>query len=186
MAGKLTNLHIETGPGGWLKAYWRREGAQENVIYVQFRVPRTKREGWAPVAIAPSKESYPRWLSDQLLRDVPTHRIDMAVVASSVFQEGLREQADRRVDPRDLDSVFKKTYEATPPIVLERPKRGGLTDDFYRRVAFAYRWAVAQGRNPGKSLADDSGVPNGTVARWIAESRRRGHLPPAERGKVSA
>ena len=58
-------------------------------------------------------------------------------------------------------------------------------DDFYRQVALAYRRAVAGGRNPGKSLADDSGVPHGTVARWIAESRRRGHLPPAEKGKVT-
>ena len=185
MAGQVTHLHIQTGPGGWLKAFWRRDSGADNVIYAQYRVPKTKREGWALVALAPSKDSYPRWLSDALLRDVPTGRIDRAVTASTVFQDGLRADVDQRVDPRELDSVFRKSYEEGEPIVLERPKRRALTDDFYRQVALAYRRAVARGRNPGKSLADDSGVPHGTVARWIAESRRRGHLPPAEKGKVT-
>jgi hypothetical protein len=40
--------------------------------------------------------------------------------------------------------------------------------------------------NPGKTLAEDTGTPQGTVNRWIAGARVRGYLPPGEPGKVSA
>jgi hypothetical protein len=69
---------------------------------------------------------------------------------------------------------------------LKRPQRRRLPDDFYERVARAYREAVAAGLNPRKTLATDSGVPADTVARWIGEARKRGQLPPASAGKVSA
>lgn len=72
------------------------------------------------------------------------------------------------------------------PVKLERPATRRLTPEFYRAVARAYTHAVKAGRNPRKALAEASDTPADTVARWIREARRRGYLPPAEPGKVSA
>lgn len=60
---------------------------------------------------------------------------------------------------------------------LTRPGRDG-TDEFYALVARAYREASAETGRPAPVLAEEAGVPVATVRRWIAEARRRGHLPP--------
>lgn len=187
MPGQLTGvIHIETGPAGWLKAYWRREGGPENVIYVRFRKPKSSRQAWAPIGLQASKDSNPPWLSTDLVSDVPLHRIDSAVAMSTVFRDGLLDGIDED-QPADLDKAFARVYRKAPRTLmkLERPKRSELSDDFYRKVATAYRWAIAAGLPPGKTIADDSGIPPGTVARWIAEARDRGFLPPTEPGKIS-
>jgi hypothetical protein len=186
MTRSLTHLHIETGPGGWLKAFWRRGADEpENVIYCRFRAPKTKRQGWALIGLQASQHSRPtRWLSSELLDDVPRHRIELAVVASDVFRDGLLEAIDDDV-PSDLDAAFARAYHTAPRPKLERPRRSELDDAFYRRVALAYRRAVAAGLPPSKTLAEDAETPPGTVNRWIAEARKRGHLPKTERGKVS-
>ena len=80
-----------------------------------------------------------------------------------------------------IDDAMSKTR-----FRLKRPKGRRLPADFYEHVARAYREAVAAGLNPRKTLATDSDTPADTVARWVAEARRRGHLPPAQPGKVSA
>jgi hypothetical protein len=185
MTKRLTHLHIETGPEGWLKAFWRREGGQENVAFVQFRPPKTKRQGWAIVGIKASKHSEPNWLSTALVDDVPRHRIEQAVAASEVFRSGLLAKIDEKA-PGDLDTAFRRIYREAPRITLERPPRNKRDADFYRRVALAYRQAVAAGLPPLKTMAADSGIPEGTIARWVAEARERQHLPAGEKGKVTA
>ena len=49
-----------------------------------------------------------------------------------------------------------------------------------------YRAAVAGGLPPLKTMAVESGIPQGTIARWVAEAREKGQLPEATPGKVSA
>jgi hypothetical protein len=185
MSKRLTQLHIETGPGGWLKAFWRREDGPENVIYVRLRPPRTKRHTWSIMGLEASKHSRPPRLSTDLLTDVPHLRIELAVAASDVFKSGLTKLIDQKVDARDLDAVFRAAYRDTPRTKLERPPRGQRDDDFLRKVALAYRQAVAAGLPPLKTMAEDSGIPQGTIARWTAEAREGKFLPPAESGKVS-
>ena len=185
MTRQLSHLHIETGPGGWLKAFWRRDAGPDNVIYVQFRAPKTKRQAWAIVGLKTSKDSQPPWLSASLLADVPLHRIDRAVMLSDVFRAGLLEQLDAEV-PADLDSAFRRAYKETPRTPLERPPRNQLDDEFYGKVALAYRKAVAGGHPPLDTLAADSGIPRGTISRWVATARERGFLPKTTKGKVSA
>ena len=68
-------------------------------------------------------------------------------------------------------------------VKLRAPKKRLLDDAHYHHVAEAYRGAVGDGLSPAKTLADESGVPQGTVNRWIAESRRRGYLPPGVPGR---
>jgi hypothetical protein len=156
----------------------------DNAIFVRFRAPQSKRQGWAPIGLQASKDSYPQWLSSDLVRDVPLNRIDTAVSMSMVFKDGLLELMDER-PPADLDSAFKTAYADAPRPKLVRPKRSQIDDDFYRQVASAYRHAVAAGLQPGKTIAQDSGIPHGTVARWIAEARSKGFLPPTQPGRVT-
>lgn len=66
---------------------------------------------------------------------------------------------------------------------LTRPD-GTNPEEFYRRVAQAYAEAVVTTSKPAKVLAEEAGVPVGTVHRWIREARRRGYLPPARRGRA--
>lgn len=66
---------------------------------------------------------------------------------------------------------------------LERPD-GRDPDAFSRLVATAYTEAVAETSAPAVALAAEADVPVGTVHRWIREARRRGHLPPARRGRA--
>jgi hypothetical protein len=86
------------------------------------------------------------------------------------------------------DRAAVDAYEAR----LSPPKRGRprLDDTLLRLVAAEYAEAVARGRaDPAKvararvSSAQRREVPPGTVRRWIAEARKRGHLtiPPTPR-----
>lgn len=57
------------------------------------------------------------------------------------------------------------------------------TDEFYRQLAAAYSSATRQSRRPAIDLAEANGVPVRTVHRWIAEARKRGFLPPGQKGR---
>jgi len=65
-----------------------------------------------------------------------------------------------------------------------KPPTDGLTEDFLADLAAAYRELVIAKRAPAPAIAEQTGRPVGTVHRWIAEARKRGHLPPAQRGKA--
>ena len=56
MTKQLTHLHLEAGPGGWVKAFWRREAGPDNVVFVRFQPPRTKRQGWTIIGLQASKK----------------------------------------------------------------------------------------------------------------------------------
>jgi hypothetical protein len=179
-----TRIHIETGPAGWLKARWRGGESAENVIFVRFQPPAGERSTWLIDRLAPSRQSRGRLAG--LVADAPLYRIEEAVNASDVFRDGLLARLDDP-EPADLDLAHTDSYRGMPQPKLKRPRRNALNDDFYRQVASAYRKAVAAGLPPGETMAKNSGIPRGTINRWIAEARdpRRGFLPPAEPGRVS-
>lgn len=188
MTRPLQHLHIATGPAGWVRASWHRKGEPENVAFVRLAPPEHEKQAWGAVALSVSKKSRPRWLSPDLVADVPLHRIAMAVQASKVFQSGLLDLINEP-NPSDLDDAFWQTYEKAPRMKIDRrPTRSEMTDDFYRHVALVYRWALEAGLPPLKTMAEDSGIPQSTIARWVAEARKpeRGFLPPATPGRVSA
>lgn len=68
-----------------------------------------------------------------------------------------------------------------PP--LGRPGREG-PDEFYRNLATAYAEYAAKTKAPAKEIAHEAGVPITAAHRWIREARRRGFLPPAQKGKA--
>jgi hypothetical protein len=70
---------------------------------------------------------------------------------------------------------------------LQRPTHG-LTDDFLRHVAAAYREAVSDRKAPAPELArqlGDGATPR-TIHKWVAVARQRGIMPPAARRKPRA
>jgi hypothetical protein len=56
-------------------------------------------------------------------------------------------------------------------------------DLFYQRVAAVYRQRVAESNRPAVEMANANGVPVSTVHRWVKEARRRGFLPPGQKGR---
>lgn len=152
----------------WLDASWERADGTEGAAVVGLR--RKKAESWhiARVLTEPA-----------LLRDVPVARIEAAVNADTTVRAALDAG-----DPTGIRHDARRAARQRPKLV--RLGRSELDDDFFRLVADAYRGAVANGLHPGKTLADESDTPQGTVNRWIAEARRRGYLGPARPGKVSA
>jgi hypothetical protein len=57
------------------------------------------------------------------------------------------------------------------------------TEVFFRGVAADYTAAAAFTRHPATQLAQDRGVSDRTVSRWLAEARHRGLLPPTRRAR---
>ncbi len=171
---QLTHIDFAFGPGGWVKAWWRR-GGPEKCAYVRFK-PR-KTDWWIIDKLQvdmPTAES---------LREIPLHRIAVAFNALEMKSE-LREWIDDEV-PSDLDKAFRERYRPEPRKNLKRPAQRKLDDDFFRQVAFTYREAVIRGLNPGQTIAADAGVPHSTASRWIALARQKKFLPPPQRGKVT-
>jgi hypothetical protein len=138
-------------------------------------------------------------------RELPVRRIENAVRASADVQQMLRGRYKNAEPDFSDESVFyfgldvpapTASASASAPVPtitvaerarfrLSRPAKRRLDDDFYADVAIAYMAAVEAGLNPRKTLAADSGTPADTVARWIGQARKRGHLPPGEPGKVT-
>ncbi len=173
---KLTHIDFALGPGGWVKTGWRRDG-RERTAWIRFE-ERTRRRltEWV---IAELRVKDPTAAS---LREIPLHRIALSFNALEI-SASLRDYIDEPV-PGDLESAIREQYRSHPRKKLKRPAGRKLDDDFFRAVAFAYRDAAVRGLNPVQTLADDAGAPHSTVARWIAQARARGYLPPAGRGQV--
>ncbi len=174
----LTKLELVpatvAGADDWVSARWQRSDGSKGSATARFRLRTAER--WY---IARLLVDLP---TTALLQDVPLARIEAAANAD----EQIRAWIVKSLPP---ETIKRAQYEAARRPKLKRPKsRRELDDDFYKRVAVAYRAAVAHGLPPAKTLAHDSGAPPGTVNRWIAEARKkeRGHLPPAQPGKVSA
>jgi hypothetical protein len=60
-----------------------------------------------------------------------------------------------------------------------RPK----PDSFYQQVARDYLDAASVSPRPAVNLAKGAGVPVSTVHGWVKEARRRGFLPPGQKGR---
>jgi hypothetical protein len=67
---------------------------------------------------------------------------------------------------------------------LEPPAGRRMTDDFLREVARAYRLAARKGVPPAPSIAENAGVTDRAVHKWIYTARKRGIMPPGKRGRV--
>jgi hypothetical protein len=159
-----------TDRAGWVHAEWARKDGSSGQARVYLRLAAAER-----CAIYSIEVPMP---TTALLRDIPLARIEAAANADPLA----REWAARALGG-EVPELAKAA--AARRVKLRAPKKRLLDDAHYQLVADAYRGAVANGLSPAKTLADESGVPQGTVNRWIGESRRRGYLPPGEPGRVT-
>ena len=162
---------IVPGGGGWVSAQWERSDGSSGIAYVQMEAAAAERWSIARLLIhAPTARK---------LQDVPLQRITNAINADAAIQEWIKQGTEP-------ETVELMEHDAARRPRLKRPKsRRELDDGFYRRVADAYRGAVANGLPPAKTLAADSETPPGTVNRWIARARNAGYLAEAEPGRVT-
>jgi hypothetical protein len=60
---------------------------------------------------------------------------------------------------------------------------GAKGDGFYQQVAMVYSTLAAASNRPAVELAEANQVPLTTAHRWVKEARRRGFLPPGQKGR---
>lgn len=80
------------------------------------------------------------------------------------------------------DSVQRRATNSKRPR-LTRPN-GKDPEEFYARVAEAYREYAPHTQAPAKEMATEAGVPITTAHRWISEARRRELLPVGRKGRA--
>jgi len=182
----MTTLPISMlhGPAGWAEVRWQLDH-RELTGYI--RLAFDKLEGRYVAAELRLFDPTP-----ETLRSLPLLKIIDAINASDIVALSVAQHL-RKPPPKDLVRYFEKARSGTGPVLplerefrLSRPSGRRLPDSFYEQVARAYTEAVAYGLNPRKTLATDSGTPADTVARWISEARKRGHLPPGQPGRITA
>jgi hypothetical protein len=90
--------------------------------------------------------------------------------------------AELRALAVDAPPELPRTPNAERP-KLTRPD-GTDPEGFAKRVAAAYREYAQTTRAPAVKIAEEAGVPVGTVRGWIREARRRGKLPEGRKGRT--
>lgn len=97
---------------------------------------------------------------------------------------------DRAPTPTDHDVteawMQRRDVEQPRNVKLGPRDRGSESvEDFYSRVADAYRIFAAQTGKPTTAIATTAGVSKQTASRWVGEARKRGFLEQTTRGRVN-
>ena len=164
--------------GGWVRARSREDG---DTIWVRYTLAEQGR--LVPVAL---HVDYGRPLDADTLRRLP-----LVAITAIVNLHGVRERIAALLDAAAPDLLGQAPYPVEPVPTVERRASARLTvpagrskgDDFYRQVAAAYSYLAARGNRPAVELAEANGVPLTTAHRWVKEARRRGFLPPGQKGR---
>lgn len=98
--------------------------------------------------------------------------------------ELIEEQCNRAGDLQIILDMLMDPAATTDRVSMKLPPAWlevrAKPDAFYERVAALVRLSDESGVKYGPRLAEDNGVPVGTVYSWVAEARKRGHLPAVE------
>jgi hypothetical protein len=140
-----------------------------------------------------------RDLSSDAVRNIPVGRLETLANTNPDFKphvpgvddsgkmwqavRAVQIEANRQLLNKARRKASREPEPSQPRTPLERPDRSN-PDEFYSRVADAYREVVKDTSKPAVVLAKEADVPVGTVHRWILEARRRGFLPTARQGRV--
>lgn len=180
-ADSWTSATLATGNSGWLgfadadEPGWVYARVQENehgrLVITELHLTRERVDSAA-------------------LRELPLGRIE-ALANSSPIAEDIRAKLDAPprpgVEPLSPESrsrwESRKIISPTPHLPHLAVPKGTKPDRFYKEAADLYAELALHSRRPAADLAERSGVSVASVHRWIAEARRRGYLPPAERGR---
>jgi hypothetical protein len=94
----------------------------------------------------------------------------------------------RRIEVELTDRVtisdsLTVTRKGRPRAKLRVPSTNPKPPKFYKEVARAYLELAAESHRPVVELAEANTVPWSTAQRWVKEARRRGFLPPGQKGR---
>jgi hypothetical protein len=157
------------GRKGWVDARWTRRDNSRGSATLRMSLKTSERWYVAELhLVAPTAAT---------LRDLPLARIEAAVNANDAILDWVKQ------------GVGEETMERARVARSRRPKltapNGRPDDAYFEYLAECYRAAVAAGLPPAKTLAEESGTPPGTLARWIRKARDAGYLGDAEPGRVT-
>jgi hypothetical protein len=180
-AGSWTSATLPIGRGGWI-AFANHDVPD----WVYARVQENERGRLIITELYLARER----VDSAALRALPLGRIEALANSSPLAEEiraklkdppqpgvePLTPEARSRWEPREIISP-------TPHLPHLIVPKGTKPDRFYKEAAELYAELATVSRRPAADLAERSGVAAATVHRWIAEARRRGYLPRAERGR---
>ncbi len=125
-------------------------------------------------------------------------RLPVASLTALVNAPGRREEVTGRLDapgrPTGLVALADAELQAQVAGLVELagvvdgrlgpvPRGRGKPDAFYRRVADAYLGLAVESNRPAATIAAVNRVPVSSVHGWVKEARRRGFLPPGQKGR---
>ncbi len=117
-------------------------------------------------------------ITSQLLRELPTARIEAAINKRLFAMKRTRTITGGRIELPSGRKVSAR--DILKP--LSDPKR---TPDFYELVALQHGQLTSHGdTNPSATMSDINNVALSTAQGWIAKARTRGLLPPGRRGRA--
>jgi hypothetical protein len=180
-AGSWTSATLPIGRGGWI-AFANHD--LPDWVYVRVKENEHGRLVITELYLARER------VDSAALRALPLGRIEALANSLPIAEEiraKLKEPLRPGVEP--LSPEPRQRWEPreiispTPHLLHLAVPKGTKPDSFYKEAAELYAELAIRSRRPAADLAERSGVSVASVHRWIAEARRRGYLPPAERGR---
>jgi hypothetical protein len=113
------------------------------------------------------------------LRDLPLGKIEAWV--NQLAQQGLVDPVNAKLS--DAVQFGVEGQAVWVDKLPSAPASGAKPDEFYRRIGEIYGKAALVSPRPAAELAEAWDVPLSSVHRWVRVARRRGHLPPTEKGR---
>jgi hypothetical protein len=162
--------------GGWLLA------SNEQADRVAVRFAKNEAGRWEPIELRMDAD---RPLDSTMLRRVPLASMESA--ANGLVREYLEDRLHLEEPPQHWRPAGLQPGQAwmpkAPRIRAKVDPGAKKTDAFYERVAALYSARAARSSRPAVEMANANGVPVTTVHRWVKEARRRGFLPPGQKGR---
>ena len=177
MTGKTDgDWAFQVGGGGWLLG----SNAQTDRVAVRFAKNQAGR--WEPIELRMDAD---RPLDSTMLRRVPLAAMES--VANGVGRQHLEDRlhwSEPEPGWRPPGMAPGQAWIPKAPRLRAKVPPGVKKNDaFYQRVAASYSARAAQSNRPAVEMANANGVPVTTVHRWVKEARRRGFLPPGQKGR---
>jgi hypothetical protein len=172
-ASGVATLRLFPDAGGWVHADW-----DSGHCWVRFTADT---EGTLVLSEVHSTDP-------DHLRGIPIGRIRAAcsMRGAGDIVVAIATRLNDPIDAATLSTRPEGGATIAERFILTRPPGKALAGDFYQDVAHAYESCVVLGLPPNKTIAADLRVATTTVAAWVAESRRRGHIDPGVQGRAGA
>jgi hypothetical protein len=164
------------GGGGWMLA------SNDQTDRVAVRFAKNEAGRWEPMELRMDAD---RPLDSTMLRRVPL--AGMESVANGVGRDMLQDRLHLEDPPPEWRPPSLQPGQLwlpkAPRLRAKVPRGAKKNDAFYQTVAAVYRQKAVQSNRPAVEMANANGVPVTTVHRWVKEARRRGFLPPGQKGR---